>query len=322
MILKKGREFTAPPLLGNYLHKAKDNRVTLLRGKYKGAYLDTVPVGYVGQFLLTQCREDMTTEEIKLCEAYAGDAIMKKIRRKNKMTIKNKVQVEVTAGKGIAEAFDIAAKHGCAEIALTIPVPNSYKKPTVFDKLRTRGTPLELIGSYILAGYGETARTILQSCVLEAIYERLTEKYHAKCFFENETDSINKINSINKDDIHAIILKTNHYGIAFNDKEKKFIEKYPNTAPITSIHFKEQERKITDNLQTTILSIMENILQDVEQTVNKAISNTDIQTDESSEFTFTIVPDNSVFNLRYLCEESTLYVTGNIALYTVMKIKN
>lgn len=316
MILKKGREFTAPPLLGNYLHRTKNNRVTLLRGKYKGAYLDTIPVGYVGQFLLTQCREDMTTEEIKLCEAHAGDAIMKKIRRKNKMTIKNKVQVQVEAGKGIAEAFDIAAKHGCAEIALTIPVPNSYKKPTVFDKLRTRGTPLELIGSYISAGYRERARQILEGCVLEALYERLVEKYSATCTFQNQE------NLTLENNIYIATLKTDRQSVALGVQDEEFVKNNPQKAPVEILNFKEQTGTVTDSIQTTILTLIESTIQLIEQTVDAALTTYNTLSN-TNELTFTLIPDMSIINLHTSSTQYKLiYISGSIALYSTAKTQN
>lgn len=316
MIIKKGREFTDPPVLGNYLHRMKDKRIVLLRGKFKGAYLDTIPVGYIGQFLLTQCRTDMTTEEIKLCETYAGDAVMKKIRRKIKMTKKDKVQVEVTAGKGIAEAFDTAAQYGCTEISLTIPVPNNYKKPTVFDKLRTRGTPLELIGSYISAGYRERARQILESCILEALYERLVEKYSATCIFQNQEDLTLE------DNVYVATLKTDQQGVALDVQDEEFVKNNPQKAPAEILNFKEQTGTVTDSVQTTILTLIESVIQLIEQSVDAALTTYNTLSD-ANELMFALIPDMSVINLHTSgTQYERIYISGGIALYSTTKIQN
>lgn len=171
---KKGREEmndAQPHAIGDYVQRVAGGRYIVLRGKFKGGYLDTIPRGYVRNFLLKTCREDMTPLEIELCEAYAGEET---IRIKRTLRMKEKAVVEVS-GKGIAEAFERAAEHGCTEISLTIPVPDTFKQPTVIDRLRTRGTPLELIGSYIVAEDYEGANAAFRTCVLETLYERIRD---------------------------------------------------------------------------------------------------------------------------------------------------
>lgn len=171
---KKGREEMdegRPQPIGDYIQRTSGGRFIVLRGKFRGGYLDTIPRGYVRNFLLKTCREDMTPHEIKLCEAYAGEETL---RIKRTLKMKERTVVEVS-GRGIAEAFERAAERGCAEISLNIPVPDVMKQPTVIDRLRTRGTPLELIESYFHAEDIDGVNTAYRGCVLETLYERLRE---------------------------------------------------------------------------------------------------------------------------------------------------
>ncbi|MGD9209121.1 MAG: hypothetical protein PVI90_00020 [Desulfobacteraceae bacterium] len=316
MIRKKGREFTNPPVLGDYLSKTINGRIILLRGKYKGAYLNTVPTGYVKNFLLKQCYEDMLPEEIKLCETYCTtdetNTVTKKIKRTLKMTKKDKVTVEVNAGRGIADAFDTAAKYGCTEISLTIPTPDRYKKQTVFDKLRTRGTPLELIGSYILADYKEMARQLLEGCILEAVYEHLAEKFNATCVFEKAPNDV-------RDEISIFSLEDGTSSIPFTKEEKELIQKYKNIAPITLIPLKKQNVTVEDTIQASILNIINDILHTVKTTVQSAIVT---YSKQKNALTFSIVPDLSSISMYIPPDNTQIEIFGQVALCATMRLQN
>lgn len=68
----KGREelegCTRP--LGDYLVELPGGRHLILRGKFKGSYADTIPRGYIRNFLLKKCQDNMTDEEIRLFEQF------------------------------------------------------------------------------------------------------------------------------------------------------------------------------------------------------------------------------------------------------------
>jgi hypothetical protein len=93
--------------------------------------------------------------------------------------------IDVESEGGIAEAFEIAAKHGVAEISLKIPVPHGVMEThgDAIDKLRARGTPIELIGSYIVAEDWEKAHQALRCSILELTYERMAELFEADMQF-------------------------------------------------------------------------------------------------------------------------------------------
>jgi hypothetical protein len=69
--LPKGREAFTTRLLGEYLQEEEDGQHTLLRGKWRSAYLSDVPRGYVRNFILKTWIDDMTEEERELFEARA-----------------------------------------------------------------------------------------------------------------------------------------------------------------------------------------------------------------------------------------------------------
>lgn len=96
-----------------------------------------------------------------------------------------KSSVEVRVGQGIDEAFKHAARHGCAEISLKIPVPKTIieDRGTVIERLRTRGTPIELMDSYAIAEEWDKAGQAFHCTMLELLYERLKEEFDAEVQF-------------------------------------------------------------------------------------------------------------------------------------------
>lgn len=69
--MKPGIEIDDDELVfGDYLHPTPDGRYTLLRGRYRGAFVDTVPRGYIRNFILEKCIEDLTRKERQLFELY------------------------------------------------------------------------------------------------------------------------------------------------------------------------------------------------------------------------------------------------------------
>jgi hypothetical protein len=70
----------------------------------------------------------------------------------------------------VVEAFQQAEKYGSA----TIPLPREDAAgQTTIDKLKMRGTPIELIHSYYLADQLADANAAFRTSLLENIYERL-----------------------------------------------------------------------------------------------------------------------------------------------------
>lgn len=309
----KGREeLTGPRPLGDYLQETQEGRVVILRGKYKGAFFDTVPAGYIGRFLLQKCRTDMTPQEIKLCERYAGDSMVKKIRRRVRMSDTSKVKVEVTAGKGIAEAFDKAAEIGCAEISLNIPVPQSRKEPTALDRLRTRGTPLELIGSCLVAGNPEMAQQAFRTCVLEHVYERLAEKYNATCVFEGWS----ALTTLKDTDVFVRPIE-NATGIFLDrdDDAKVAVTVDENVnAPVTTVEFTERLTPVTDSIQATIIGAIAAMTDDVEKVVEEPLGRTLARLGDG-HITFGIILDLSSVKLVSEADNSKIHTSGRIVLY-------
>jgi hypothetical protein len=60
---------TAGSLLGEYLQESINGRHLLLRGKYRGAFLDTIPKGYIRRFVLVKLVDELTEREQELFAA-------------------------------------------------------------------------------------------------------------------------------------------------------------------------------------------------------------------------------------------------------------
>jgi len=61
----KGREYSEGQPLGDFLQKYPGG-VLLLRGKFAGQYLHSVPRGYVRKYILVNWIDDMTPRELEL----------------------------------------------------------------------------------------------------------------------------------------------------------------------------------------------------------------------------------------------------------------
>lgn len=295
---------------GDYLKEDASGRHILLRGKYQGAYLDTVPKGYVGRFLLQTCRDDMTPQEVALCEKHAGDSAIPKIKRRVKFMETSKVHVEVTAGKGIAEAFDKAAEVGCAQIALTIPVPKSHQKQTALDRLRTRATPLELIKSCFIAEDATLAQQTFQGAVLEYLYERLEEKYKAKCRFKDRSDLLILKTMEEREPARLAQKFDDAVGICLDDTpphDEGF-------APVTKVTLEQRKTGMVKDWQESLLSVIHEIGTDVEKAIEEPVGEA-VNARKKSQLFFGIIPALSSIIVTYLPEKGTLNTRGHISLY-------
>jgi hypothetical protein len=67
--VKGFEEMTAGSLLGEYLQESINGRHLLLRGKYRGAFLDTIPKGYIRRFVLVKLVDELTEREQELFAA-------------------------------------------------------------------------------------------------------------------------------------------------------------------------------------------------------------------------------------------------------------
>jgi hypothetical protein len=63
-------EFEGPRDLGVFLMEIPGGRHIMLRGKFRGGYLDTIPRGYLRKYVLQKWIEDMSEEERTLFEKY------------------------------------------------------------------------------------------------------------------------------------------------------------------------------------------------------------------------------------------------------------
>lgn len=295
---------------GDYLKEDASGRHILLRGKYQGAYLDTVPKGYVGRFLLQTCRDDMTPQEVALCEKHAGDSAIPKIKRRVKFMETSKVHVEVTAGKGIAEAFDKAAEVGCAQIALTIPVPKSHQKPTAVNKLRTRGTALELLESCLLADDAPLTQQTFSAAVLEHLYERLEETYKAKCSFGTR-ETLMILKTMEESEPAQLAKKVEGaIGIVLTDTSFPHEEHF---APVTKVSLEERVTSVTKTWKHHLLDLIEKNADDVEKAIEGSM-NQGLEDHKGGPIFFALFPELSSILLTCDADTPVLTTKGYVSL--------
>lgn len=120
----------------------------------------------------------------------------------------NRLELEL---KAIGEAFQLAEEQGMSHVVIRMPVPlnrvtvdrrqltlmdvlreepqthellldggvmQEVTAAQLIDKLRMRGTPIDMIDSYLLAGDVDAAGIALRSVILETVYEHLRLNKH------------------------------------------------------------------------------------------------------------------------------------------------
>lgn len=127
----------------------------------------------------------------------------------------------------VEKAFEEAATKGTATVCMC----KSHTEPTGLDILRTRGTPVELIGSALHAGDTKTTNKAFRTTVLEYLYEKL---------------------------------KTIHEPVRFvrGDEPKK-----GGTSISLVIQSKEVNLSIQDDMNASVMSIVEQITDDLRDQV-------------------------------------------------------
>ena len=95
------RELSYPLMLGDYLQQqTPEGDCIILRGKYKGCYLNTVPKGYVRSFILKKW--ELTPPEQILFETRAKRTEAEEIEHQEKEERKRLRMLARLAKKGLA----------------------------------------------------------------------------------------------------------------------------------------------------------------------------------------------------------------------------
>lgn len=131
-------------------------------------------------------------------------------------------QLEVEL-KAIGEAFELAREQGMSHVVVRMPVPlnrvtvdrrqltlmdvlreepqthelwlnegvmHEVHAAQLLDKLRMRGTPIDMIDSYLLAGEHDAAGIALRSVILETVYEHLRLSKHLNVQFMSKQNPV------------------------------------------------------------------------------------------------------------------------------------
>lgn len=247
--------------------------------------------------------------------------------------MKSKIETTVeTIPASIEEAFRLAQEHGCTEITLKISVPltrikadlladteqlpATKEKPTTIDRLRSRGTPIELIHSYLIAEDPQ-AQTAFRTSVLEALYERLidvfdtgaTVRFEDINILERTANSLQRRFECDADDVF--------YGLALSPHHDVDLSKKGSTVGWATVHSLDigdvRVVEISDSAQATIISSINHIVEHVEQHLVdqcvKAVSD-----HGQGHFTFGIIPKMCTTRVE-LIEHKKIATSADIAMY-------
>ncbi|MHC4620545.1 MAG: hypothetical protein ACYTEQ_22585 [Planctomycetota bacterium] len=235
----------------------------------------------------------------------------------------DKPNIVVGPGDDIEAAFRRAQETGCAEISLTIPMPVKQlnvdvingEDETVIDKLRMRGTPIELIHSYLIAE-DEQAQSAFRTCILEAAYERIKAAFKdsATVLFETPNklvlDGERHYRPFDAD-ADAIF-----YGIALTPKHDDDICKKGSTighATVHTIDINTGHREINDSAPATIIGIIDDITERIEQSVvDRSVEA--VSKHGQGHFTIGIVPAMCKTNIEMI-SHTEIGANVDIAVY-------
>jgi hypothetical protein len=231
------------------------------------------------------------------------------------MSDKKLSTIDVESEGGIAEAFELAAKQGVAEISLRIPVPHGIMEThgDAIDRLRARGTPIELISSYILAEKWEDAQAAFRCSVLELIYERLIENFEADVQF---LPSTNLHRQVENDTLCMIIDKEPDQKLLILglDGAHDNIHSEPDTPraslPLASINATPVKVDISDDINASIVGMVDRIATDICNVCLRSIKPaTEIGGIEGKTHLY-IIPDLSRVDLVANKAEATIAICG------------
>ena len=184
-------------------------------------------------------------------------------------------------GKAISDAFKVVEAGGYREITLRIPIPRE-KQGTMIDRLRTRGTPIELIASYLIAHEEEQALAAFHSSVLEYVYEKLAEDLNANVRFvtrnslsrdKNETPVAEDHHPV--DDyfyVQVIEPRTTNIGIALEPAHDNIISKEGTlAAPVGTIVSEKFTGYICDDYNASVVALIDAVTSSIVKQVTTQI---------------------------------------------------
>jgi hypothetical protein len=160
-------------------------------------------------------------------------------------------------GDAIRDAFKLAEKDGYREVILRIPIPRE-KQGTMIDRLRTRGTPIELIASYLIAHEEEQALSAFHSSVLEYVYEKLAEDLNAKVGFITRGSLEFTPDTEDAYCVQIIEPRTTNIGIALEPAHDNVIRKEGTlAAPVGTIVSEKFTGHICDDYNASVITLID-----------------------------------------------------------------
>lgn len=164
----------------------------------------------------------------------------------------------------VQEAFEEAERQGVATTKLTHEDAPGLPLSTGLDILRSRGTPIELIGSYILAGDWDAARAAFRTSILEYVYEKIATFTNAHVQFINSKNS-----AIIK---HAGTIVT----IGLTAEHDTHVHHGSCTPSLCMVKSGDVSEGIHDHITATVMAIIEvitgNIIAEITTPLDKALT--------------------------------------------------
>ncbi len=230
------------------------------------------------------------------------------------MSEKDISTIDVESEGGIAEAFEIAAKQGVAEINLKIPVPHGIMEThgDAIDRLRARGTPIELIGSYITAEKWDDVRSAFRCSVLELAYERLAEMFEADMQFLSSSN----LHRQEENDTLCMIIDKDRDQTLMQFSFGPEADSIPTEAdqpraklPVGKIESGVDDIEINDDINATVISTIDTIVTNLTNIVMERLKTVPKITYHSTAKTHLyIIPDLSVVEYDHANKKAWAYI--------------
>jgi len=186
--------------------------------------------------------------------------------------IPREIRLSEETCKAVQEAFKEAETNGQREVILRVPLPRE-KQGTMIDRLRTRGTPIELIASYLLAGEEEQALAAFHSSVLEYVYEKLAEDLNANVQFITRGSLEFEPETENAHYAQIIAPRTSNIGIALEPTQDNIFHLEGNrlAVPMGTIVSEAFTGYICDDYNASVITLIDAVTSSIVKQITTQI---------------------------------------------------
>jgi hypothetical protein len=208
----------------------------------------------------------------------------------------------------VEEAFDKAEKNGTATTSLHAK-KSVQDRTTGLDRLRSIGTPIDLVYTALLAEDFKLATALFRTAVLEYLYAKIEDawKYDTINFIHSRHmhRKDEKVGIIVEGPVRSIPLTPEFDAVLCNGIQKAFIPAY-------SIDAGQKRARVADDGNAAVLHLIEDVTSTMRKIIRKSLVHEGIE----MQCTFEIVVDLSTFSIKREGDEIVAEASVPVIAYT------